>query len=143
MTPAFPELGVNAEGGSGSSIPSAQEQPIADPQNVNPKNEASEGEVLPNIEQRTLPRNIERDTVGPNLESGEPVSLADIRKLLGKALDIPFRWGVGRQRALGFFRPKEEVIRMKAMNDVPTIAHEVGPRLGQSQNVNYTLIKRG
>ncbi len=82
------------------------------------------GEILANIEQATLPRQIESSTPAPATDV--PISLASIREYLSKALDIPVRIGVGRVRALGFFRPKQETIRVKALNDIPTISHEVG-----------------
>ena len=46
---------------------------------------------------------------------------------LRKALGVPIRKGLtGVHGALGFFRPKEEVIRVKFANDIETISHEVG-----------------
>ena len=67
-----------------------------------------EGGPLPSIEQATLPRKIEGDTAAPALDQG-PVALADIRRYLSAALDIPVRLGVNRKRALGLFYPKSEI----------------------------------
>lgn len=85
----------------------------------------------------------------PNLESGDPVSVADIRRYLSAALDIPIRLGVGRVRALGFFRPVTETIRMKRINDLPVIAHEVGHYLhyilfpGRRSQMGYGITSEG
>jgi len=79
------------------------------------------------IEQGTLPRSIEAP---PDISGAGPVSLASIREYLSKALDIPVREGVrvqgGIRRALGYFMPKSETIRLRTLNDIPTLAHEVG-----------------
>lgn len=75
----------------------------------------------------TLPRRIQ----SPALASpAAPRSLADIRKYLSSALDIPIRLGTrvagGMKGAFGLYRVKPQTIRMKALNDIPTIAHEIG-----------------
>ena len=84
--------------------------------------------AMATLEKATLPRKIESETAAPALD--QPVSLAEIRQYLSKALDIPVRMGInvkgGVRRALGLFMPKAETIRMKALNDIPTLAHEVG-----------------
>ena len=80
------------------------------------------GAVLASYEKATLPRKI----TAPHHKTGEPVSLQEIREYISKALDIPIRKGVGRMRVHGFYRPDLENIRMKWLNNVPTISHEVG-----------------
>tara|TARA_R100000900_G_scaffold97525_1_gene75561 strand:- start:1084 stop:9237 length:8154 start_codon:yes stop_codon:yes gene_type:complete len=74
------------------------------------------------IERGTLPRSIE----APHYKTGKPVSFTEIRKFLSSSLNIPIRLGVGRAKAHGFFSIKPEVIRMKLIDNIPTIAHEVG-----------------
>jgi hypothetical protein len=77
-----------------------------------------------NIEEKTLPRRVESDTPPP--ATAEPVSLADIRRYLEEALDIPIRLGGFKRLALGIFKANSETIRLKLLNDITTIAHEVG-----------------
>lgn len=93
-----------------------------------PKESEYPSQAEATVEQATLPRRVESDTKGTPAD--EPISLAEIRKYLSEALDIPVRMGVrvkgGIRGALGLFRPKWETIRMKALNDIPTLAHEVG-----------------
>jgi len=79
------------------------------------------GDSLASIERKFLPRQIGEYRT----QDGEPISLADIRKRLGKALDIPIRHR-GFRGAVGIFKQKAEVIRLKLINDIPTLAHEVG-----------------
>lgn len=88
-----------------------------------PRQVPAGGDTPFNIEQATLPRRISAPLI--TADAG-PVSLAGIREYLSKALDIPVRLGVNRRQALGFFRTKEENIRLKMLNDIPTLAHEVG-----------------
>lgn len=82
------------------------------------------------IQQATLPRQINNDVTVPDHNTGAPVALADVRKYLAESLDIPVRLGVkvkgGVRKALGLFMVKPETIRMRALNDIPTLAHEVG-----------------
>ena len=77
-------------------------------------------------EQATLPRAIE--WLQPE-QTGNP-SPAGIRRYLKKTLDIAIRRGMGVSRgarsALGVYRVKAETIRMRAINDLPTLFHEVG-----------------
>jgi len=77
---------------------------------------------LASVEKATLPRGIE----APHYKTGQPVSFTEIRKFLSHSLDIPIRLGVNRMRAHGVFFPRREVIRMKLIDNIPTIAHEVG-----------------
>jgi hypothetical protein len=79
---------------------------------------------LGSVERATLPRQIEGDFPAP--DTSKPVSLASIREYLSKALDIPVRLRGYRRQAVGIFRPKAETIRLKLLNDIPTLAHEVG-----------------
>lgn len=74
----------------------------------------------------TMPRRIE--WLKPETK-GNP-SLRGIRKYLKKALDVPIRQGMrvsrGAMGALGVYRLRQETIRLRAMNDIPTLLHEVG-----------------
>jgi len=75
---------------------------------------------------KTQPRAIE--WLKPETK-GNP-SLRGIRNFLKRALDVPIRQGMrvskGAQSALGVYRIRPETIRMRALNDVPTLMHEVG-----------------
>lgn len=87
--------------------------------------------LFASLAQGTLPRRIQSPTA-PNAFGATtgPRTLADIRKYLSTALDIPIRMGTnvagGMKGAFGLYRVKPQTIRMKALNDIPTIAHEVG-----------------
>jgi hypothetical protein len=61
-------------------------------------------------------------------KSAEPVKASDIVKDLEKAF-APIRTGRFRQKALGIFKIRENVIRTGKANNLPTIAHEVGHAL--------------
>ena len=81
-------------------------------------------ESLPSGEM-TMPRKIK----APDISGDKPVSIADIRKYLSQSLDIPIRLRVGTEmssKAGGTYYPKNETIRMKRLNELPVIAHEVG-----------------
>ena len=79
-----------------------------------------------NIQQSTLPRQI-NPANGVPVPAGDPISVADIRRRLAASLDIPVRArGYSARNALGLFKTKAEVIRMRMINDIPTLAHEVG-----------------
>lgn len=54
---------------------------------------------------------------------------SDIVQLLKEKLDIPIRTGRFRDKALGLFKIKPEVIRTLKANDIEVIAHEVGHAL--------------
>lgn len=56
----------------------------------------------------------------------EPVSRGQILKFLEEKLDVPIRTGRIMERALGVFKPFENVIRSKKAADLETISHEVG-----------------
>ena len=84
-------------------------------------------ESLPSGEM-TMPRRIK----APDISGNEVVSIADIRKYLSESLDIPIRLRVGTEmshKAGGTYYPKSETIRMKRINELPVIAHEVGHHL--------------
>ncbi len=72
-----------------------------------------------------------RRPVEPGEVGGEPVKRSDIVKFLTEKLDIPIRTGRFRQKALGIFKPKAEVVRSKFANDIETIAHELGHGLNK------------
>jgi hypothetical protein len=77
-------------------------------------------------EAATLPRAVE--WLRPETK-GNP-SPTKIRQYLRKALDVPIRAGMrvskGAMAALGVYRIRPETIRMRALNDIPTLLHEVG-----------------
>ena len=83
-------------------------------------------EIAATYERATLPRRIADIEPHFDKKTGRPLSLADTRRYLVEALDIPYRVGVNRKRALGYYQPSTEVIRTRMINDVPTLAHEVG-----------------
>jgi hypothetical protein len=51
---------------------------------------------------------------------------SDLVSFLEEKLDIPIRTGRFRQKALGIFKVRDEVIRSKNANDIEVISHEVG-----------------
>lgn len=52
---------------------------------------------------------------------------SEIVKFISQSLDdLPVRVGVGKMRALGFWKPKWETIHLKVANDLDTFAHEIG-----------------
>ncbi len=65
----------------------------------------------------------------------DPTSAPEVIEALGKVLEavgraMPMRVGLQRVRnARGYFRIKEEVIRLQQANDIPTAAHELGHAL--------------
>jgi len=77
---------------------------------------------LASVEQSTLPRKIE----APHYKTGQVVGLQEIREFISKALDIPVTEGIRGKKFLGLFYPFRETIKMKKINDIPTLAHEVG-----------------
>jgi hypothetical protein len=91
---------------------------------------ATPSESEATISKTMLPRQIDNAVPAPTDLSGKPIGLADIRRYVSEALDIPVRLGIrapgGMRGALGIFRTKPETIRMKMLNDLPTLAHEVG-----------------
>lgn len=78
-----------------------------------------------NITQAQLPR--QQTPIGPIRAPGEVVTLKGIREALLAATMLP-RVGVRRYstRALGLYKIKPEAIRLRALNDLPTLAHEIG-----------------
>lgn len=54
------------------------------------------------------------------------VKRRDIIKFLDDTLNVPIRTGRFKQKALGIFKIKPEVVRTKIANDLPVISHEVG-----------------
>ena len=56
---------------------------------------------------------------------------SDIVKLLRDKLDIPIRTGRFRDRALGIFKVRDEVVRTRQANDIEVIAHEIGHALNK------------
>jgi len=85
---------------------------------------------IPTLSKATLPRQIDTSIPIPEISATEPISEADIRRYISKALDIPVRVGIrapgAAQGALGIFRTRPETIRLKLLNDLPALSHEVG-----------------
>ena len=85
---------------------------------------------IPTLSKATLPRQIDTSIPIPEISTTEPISEADIRRYISKALDIPVRVGIrapgAAQGALGIFRTRPETIRLKLLNDLPALSHEVG-----------------
>ncbi|OPY16379.1 MAG: hypothetical protein A4E69_00249 [Syntrophus sp. PtaB.Bin138] len=54
---------------------------------------------------------------------------SDLVRFLTEKLDIPIRTGRFRDKALGIFKPKPEVIRTEKANDIEVISHEIGHAL--------------
>jgi hypothetical protein len=58
--------------------------------------------------------------------STKPVTAADIAETIQKDFGIPIRVGHFRERALGIFKPRPEVVRAGEANALSTISHELG-----------------
>lgn len=59
-------------------------------------------------------------------KTDKTVKRRDIIKFLDEKLNVPIRTGRFKQKALGIFKIKPEVIRSRIANDIPAISHEVG-----------------
>ena len=85
--------------------------------------------TLPSVARATMPK--------------ELVRKSKIIEDLSKALDLPIRVGRFRERALGIYKPKAEVVRTKEALDIPVVAHEVGHHInkvlygGREGNLNW------
>lgn len=97
---------------------------------------SAEQTIVSNIRQAQLPR--AKTPVGPIRAPGELVTLKQIRDHLLESTLLP-RAGVRRfsQRALGIYKIKPETIRLRALNDLPTLAHEVGHAIHFRQLSTY------
>jgi hypothetical protein len=102
-----------------------QESPPQTVKNITSTEEKVKEEISPAFN----PDKAFRRTPDEMLTDGEPIGRSDITKFLTEKLDIPIRTGKFRDRALGIFKPREEVIRSKFANDIEVIAHEVGHAL--------------
>jgi hypothetical protein len=58
--------------------------------------------------------------------STESKTVDDIIEIIEKTIGVPIRTGKFRQKALGIFKVKPEVIRTKVRGDIPVISHELG-----------------
>jgi hypothetical protein len=87
--------------------------------------DAKGGATMASVKRAQLPR--QQTPVGPVRAPGQLVTLAQIRRHLLAVARLP-TVGVGRflQRALGIYKLRAEAIRLKAINDIPTLAHEIG-----------------
>ena len=85
--------------------------------------------TLPSVARATLPK--------------ELVRKSKIIEDLSKALDLPIRVGRFREKALGIYKGKAEVVRTKEALDIPVVAHEVGHHInkvlygGREGNLNW------
>lgn len=59
-------------------------------------------------------------------DNAKPISRSEIEKFISDKLDIPITQGKFRQHALGIFKVKPEVIRLKNTKDLETLYHETG-----------------
>lgn len=62
-------------------------------------------------------------------EKEPPMGRAEILRFLQETLEIPIRTGRIGEKALGIFKPFQEVIRTKNFADIEAISHEVGHAL--------------
>lgn len=63
-------------------------------------------------------------------KSDDPIARrSDLVRFLTEKLDIPIRTGRFRDKALGIFKIKPEVIRTEKANDIEVISHEIGHAL--------------
>jgi hypothetical protein len=60
------------------------------------------------------------------VQAAGAAKLSDVVKNLAEKLDAPIRTGKFRERALGIYKEKPEVVRVKAANNIATIVHEAG-----------------
>ena len=56
-------------------------------------------------------------------------TMDDLVEIIENFTGVPIRTGKFKQRALGIFKVKSEVIRTKIKNDLPVICHELGKYL--------------
>jgi len=61
----------------------------------------------------------------------EPIKRSEIVKNISDKLGVPIKFGHFRARALGIYKKKEEIIRLKVPIDVPTASHEIGHYLDE------------
>ena len=73
--------------------------------------------TLPSVARATMPK--------------ELVRKSKIIEDLSKALNLPIRVGRFREKALGIFKVKPEVVRTKEALDLPVVAHEVGHHINK------------
>ena len=73
--------------------------------------------TLPSVARATMPK--------------ELVRKSEIIADLSKALNLPIRVGRFREKALGIYKPKAEVVRTKEALDIPVVAHEVGHHINK------------
>lgn len=59
-------------------------------------------------------------------QTDEITRRSDLVRFLSEKLDIPLRTGRFRGTALGIYKLKQDVARMKKANDIEVIAHEIG-----------------
>lgn len=75
------------------------------------------------------------------VKAGKPVSLGDIRRFIVDRLDVPLRFGIRRHgklaSALGIYKTRPEMTRVRQANDIETLAHEIGHHL------HYTTLGPG
>lgn len=85
-----------------------------------------------NVQQASVALNLPESTLTEAAQRGENIeSRADLIGYLSQLLDAPVRIGRFRQRAFGIYKRRENVIRLKTADDLPTALHEFGHHLDQ------------
>ena len=113
-------------GGTGASVEAPQIIDEATPQQR--VNEAMPGKTLPGSGVDAFGGKAEMPKATTSVPQQKPVKASDIVADLEKSF-APIRTGRFRERALGIYKNKPEVIRVKTANDLPVVAHEVGHHL--------------
>lgn len=81
-------------------------------------------EVKPEIE-TFKPREMPKERIVPEVTERELIKKSRIIKDLSEKLDVPIRRGLFRGKALGIYKKKPDIIRLK-VGAVQTVSHEVG-----------------
>ena len=90
--------------------------------------------TLPSVARATMPKELVRKSK----------IIADLSKAFG---DLPIRVGRFREKALGIYKTKPEVVRTKEALDIPVVAHEVGHHInkvlygGREGKLNWEPLK--
>lgn len=135
--PHYSAYQPRTEAGQFAGAPERPAPPIAEHSDIEDQAEY-EAEALGNMAQLQMSSSPE-----PGFENRK-VSSTDVIKAYEAVFDkierpTPIRVGrIAERKAAGIYKPHAEVVRMKAANDIPTAAHEIGHAL---QNVLYNTVK--